>query len=110
MVSDSIHISKFEFADTDIDSISIVRFAYNYDTLPTTSISKPSHRVRKKDTTSVVTIYGVRQNTHSVQEADKTAAQTTKVKHENHSESSHTFFVSFLMFILFITIVSKSRR
>lgn len=110
MTSDSLHISKFEFADTDIDSITIVRFAYNYDTLPTTSIAKPSHRVRKKDTASVVTIYGVRQETHNVEEADKTAAQNTKERHENHSETSHTFFVSFLMFILFITIVSKSRR
>lgn len=110
MTIDSLNVSKFEFAETDIDSITIVRFAYNYDTLPTTTIAKPSHRVRKKDTTSVVTIYGVKQNTHSVEEAVKTAAQTTKEKHENHSESSHTFFVSFLMFILFITIVSKSRR
>ena len=110
MVSDTLHVSKFEFAETDIDSITIVRFAYNYDTLPTTSISKPSHRVRKKDTASVVTIYGVSQDKHSVLQAEKTASQTKKETEEYQSNSSHTFFVSFLMFILFITIVSRSRR
>lgn len=110
MVSDTLHVSKFEFAETDIDSITIVRFAYNYDTLPTTSISKPSHRVRKKDTASVVTIYGVSQDKHSVLQEEKSASQTTKETEEYQSNSSHTFFVSFLMFILFITIVSKSRR
>ena len=110
MVSDTLHVSKFEFAKTDIDSITIVRFAYNYDTLPTTNIAKPSHRVRKKDTASVVTIYGVSQDKHSVLQEEKSASQTTKETEEYQSNSSHTFFVSFLMFILFITIVSRSRR
>lgn len=110
MVSDTLHVSKFEFAETNIDSITIVRFAYNYDTLPTTNIAKPSHRVRKKDTASVVTIYGVSQDKHSVLQEEKSASQTTKETEEYQSNSSHTFFVSFLMFILFITIVSRSRR
>ena len=108
--TDSIRINKFEFAETNIDSITIVRFAYNYDTLPTTNIAKPSHRVRKKDTASVVTIYGVSQDKHSVLQEEKSASQTTKETEEYQSNSSHTFFVSFLMFILFITIVSRSRR
>ena len=110
MLTDSIRIDKFEFAETNIDSITIVRFAYNYDTLPTTNIAKPSHRVRKKDTASVVTIYGVSQDKHSVLQEEKSASQTTKETEEYQSNSSHTFFVSFLMFILFITIVSRSRR
>ena len=109
-VSDSIRMNKFEFAETDIDSITIVRFAYNYDSLPTTNIAKPSHRVRKKDTTSVVTIYGVKQDKESIHQEEKSAIQTTKETQANQNNTSHTFFVSFLMLILFITLVSKSRR
>ena len=109
MVSDSIRINKFEFVDTDIDSITIVRFAYNYDTLPTTSISKPSHRVRKKDTTSVVTIYGVRQDKQSVHQEEKSATQTTKETQEHQDKRGNTVLVSFML-IVFITLILRSRR
>lgn len=109
MVSDSIRINKFEFAETDIDSITIVRFAYNYDTLPTTSISKPSHRVRKKDTTSVVTIYGVKQEKQSIHQEEKSATQTTKETQEHQDKRGNTVLVSFML-IVFITLILRSRR
>ena len=110
MVSDSIRISKFEFEDTNIDSITIVRFAYNYDTLPTTNTHQPSHRVRKKDTTSVVTIYGVRQDKQSVHQEEKSVIQTAKIKQEYQKKTSNTVLVGFLLCVLFIMLVMRSRR
>ena len=110
MVSDSIRISKFEFAETDIDSITIVRFAYNYDTLPTTNTHQPSHRVRRKDTTSVVTIYGVRQDKQSVHQEEKSATQTTKEKQEYQKKTSNTVLVGFILCVLFIMLMLRSRR
>ena len=110
MVSDTLHVSKIEFAETDIDSITIVRFAYHYDTLPTTSISKPSHRVRKKDTTSVVTIYGVRQDKQSVHQEEKSATQTAKIKQEYQNKTGNTVLVGFLLCVLFIMLMLRSRR
>ena len=92
------------------DSITIVRFAYHYDTLPTTSISKPSHRVRKKDTTSVVTIYGVRQDKQSVHQEEKSATQTAKIKQEYQNKTSNTVLVGFLLCVLFIMLMLRSRR
>ena len=107
--TDSIRINKFEFAETNIDSITIVRFAYNYDSLPTTNIAKPSHRVRKKDTTSVVTIYGVKQEKQSVHQEEKSATQTTKETQEHQDKRGNTVLVSFML-IVFITLILRSRR
>ena len=92
------------------DSITIVRFAYNYDTLPTTNTHQPSHRGRKKDTASVVTIYGVKQDKQSVHQEEKSATQTTKEKQEYQNKTSNTVFVGFLLFVLFIMLVMRSRR